>query len=143
MAKMSLEFDGFRDLIYQISKVESELKPAVDEALTEVQKAIQSDTRKAAAKYTKGGTKYSTGKMLAAIKPTDGPKWAGDVASVGVGFEIHKPGGGGMHSIWIMYGTPRIAKDKNLYNAIRGPLAKATIQKIMQESLERHVRLDM
>lgn len=141
MARMSLEFDGFRDLLYRISEVEADLKPAVDEALTEVQKAIQTDTHRAAARYTKGGTRYSTGKMLAAIKPSDGPKWAGDVASVGVGFEIHKAGGGGMHSIWIMYGTPRIAKDRNLYNAIRGTAARVTVENIMRKSLEKHVRL--
>lgn len=141
MAKMSLVSTAISDLLVRISAVERELKPAVDEALTEVQSYVQGQTRQAAAKYTKGGTKYSTGKMLAAIKPDDGPKWVGDVASVGVGFEIHKAGGGGMHSIWMMYGTPRIKPDKKLYDAIRGARTKKQIQEIMQNALSRHAKL--
>lgn len=141
MAKMSLEFDGFKDLAYRLSEVAGDLKPAATEALAEVQKTIQSDVNVASAKYVKGGTEYSTGRMREAIKPTDGPQWAGDVASIGVGFEIHKAGGGGMHSIWMMYGTPRISKDTKLYNAVRGPLAKVRVHSIMDKVFRKHISL--
>lgn len=142
MAKMSLEFDGLKDLLYQISEVESALKPAVDDALTQVQNFVQGQTRQAAAKYVKGGTEYSTGRMRAAIKPNDGPKWTGDVASVGVGFDIYAAGGGGMHSIWIMYGTPRIKPDTKLHNAVRGAKTQYEIREIMEKALREHVKLD-
>lgn len=142
MAKMSLEFDGFKDLLYQISEVESALQPAVDDALTQVQRFVQGQTRQAAAKYVPGGTPYSTGEMKAAIKPDDGPQWSGSVATVGVGFEIHKSGGGGMHSVWIMYGTPRITPDTKLHNAVRGTKTQYEIRKIMEKALREHVKLD-
>lgn len=141
MAKMSLEFDGLKDLLYKIDEVEGELRPAVDEALTKVQHYVQDQTRQAAAKYVKGGTEYATGKMKAAVKPDSGPEWAGNTASVGVGFDIHKPGGGGMHSVWMMYGTPRISPDTKLHNAVRGAKTKMQIHKIMQEALQEHANI--
>lgn len=142
MARMSLEFDGLKDLLYRISEVEGELRPAVDEALTEVQQYVQGNVRQASARYVPGGTRYSTGEMRAAIKPDDGPQWAGSVATVGVGFEIHKSGGGGMHSVWMMYGTPRIKPDTKLHNAVRGAKTQYQIRDIMEKSLQEHVTLD-
>lgn len=141
MAKMSLEFDGLKDLLYKIDEVEGELRPAVDDALTQVQNYVQDQTRQAAAKYAKGGTRYSTGKMKAAVKPDSGPEWAGSTASVGVGFDIRKPGGGGMHSIWMMYGTPRIRPDTKLYGAVRGQKTKLRILRIMSDTLQKHVSI--
>lgn len=141
MAKMKLTFDGLASLARRIDEIEGSVQPAADEALTKVQHYIQDNTRQAAAKYTKGGTKYSTGRMQAAIKPDSGPEWAGTVASVHVGFEIYAAGGGGMHSIWRMYGTPRAAKDTKLYNAIRGARTKKQVREIMEKVFQEHARL--
>lgn len=141
MARMSLKFNGFYDLAHRISEIEGSLRPAVDEALTEVQRYVQGNVHQAAAKYTKGGTRYSTGRMLSAVKPTDGVEWAGNVASVGVGFDIYAAGGGGMHSIWMMYGTPRIRPDKKLYNAIRGARTQKQVHEIMEKVFTEHAKL--
>ena len=141
MAKMTLQFDGLRDLARRIDEIEGTVQGAADEALTKVQHYVQDNTRHAAAKYSKGGTKYSTGRMKAAIKPDSGPEWAGNVASVHVGFEIYAAGGGGMHSIWRMYGTPRAAKDANLYNAIRGARTQKQVREIMEKVFTEHARL--
>jgi hypothetical protein len=42
-----------------------------------------------------------------------------------------------------MYGTPRIAKDTKLYNAIRGTTAQARVHTIMERVLKEHVTLDI
>lgn len=139
MARMSLIFKGFEDLAYQIEQAEKDLRGAVNEALTETQGIIQSNTRQAAAKYTKGGTKYSTGRMLAAVKADTGPEWSGTVASVGVGFDLGKPGG--YHSIFVMYGTPRMKKDVKLYNAIRGARTKQQVAQAQERIMQDHLKL--
>lgn len=141
MARMTLQFDGLKDLSRRIDEIEGSIKPTASEALTKVQEYVQGQTRQAAARYAPGGTQYSTGRMQGAIKPNDGPKWSGDVASVGVGFIISQPGGGGMHSIWRMYGTPRAAKDTKLYNAIRGARTQKQVTEIMQKTFLEHARL--
>ena len=141
MAKMIVKFDGLESLARRIDEIEGTVQDAADEALTKVQRYVQENTRHAAAKYSKGGTKYSTGKMKAAVKPDSGPEWAGTVASVHVGFEIYAAGGGGMHSIWRMYGTPRAAKDVNLYNAIRGARTRKQVREIMEKVFTEHARL--
>ena len=141
MAKMRLTFDGLDRLARRIDEIEGDIKPAADEALTKVQRYVQENVRQASAKYTKGGTTYSTGRMRAAIKPDNGPEWAGTVASVHVGFEIYAAGGGGMHSIWRMYGTPRAAKDTRLYNAIRGVRTRKQVREIMEKTFIEHAKL--
>lgn len=139
MARMSLTFKGFEDLAYKIEQAEKDLRGAVDEALTETQNIIQGNTRQAAAKYTKGGTKYSTGRMLAAVKPNTGPEWSGTIASVGVGFDLRKAGG--YHSIFVMYGTPRMKKDVKLYNAIRGARTKQQVAQAQEKIMLEHLKL--
>ena len=76
------------------------------------------------------------------MKPDSGPEWEGSTAKVGVGFDIHKPGGGGMHSIWMMYGTPRIRPDGELYGAVRGSKTQIQILHIMSETLKRRVSIE-
>lgn len=139
MAKMRLTFDGLERLARRIDEIDGDLQQAADEALTKVQSHIQGNTRQAAAKYAKGGTKYSTGRMMATVKANEGPEWAGSVASVHVGFNLYEPGG--FHSIFIMYGTPRIAKDSNLYNAIRGAKTQKQVREIMEKVFTEHARL--
>lgn len=139
MAKMTLSFDGLEDLARRIDEIEGELKTTANEALTKVQHHVQANTRHAAAKYSKGGTTYSTGRMKSTVKADSGPEWAGNVASVHVGFELYEPGG--FHSIFIMYGTPRIAKDTNLYNAIRGARTQKQVREIMENVFIEHARL--
>lgn len=148
MARIQMLFDGFEDLAYEISKLGDEpLKNAVDEALSETQKLIQRKTAAAAAKYgPKGGKGYATGGMKSAIH-ADGVEWSGPVASVGVGFDLEAEGG--FHSIFIMYGTPRhapgnnrgIRRDKEIYNAIRGPHLNEEIEQIQLKAMKKHLTL--
>ena len=141
MAKMSITFRGFEQLAEDIDAIGGDLKNAVDEALTESQKIIQSNLQTAAAEYSRkgGGKGYTTGKMYQSIIKDPQVEWKGLIAEVGAGFELFARGG--WHSIFIMYGTPRMSKDQKVYNAIKGTKTKNEIAKIQEEIMQKHLAL--
>lgn len=140
MAKMKIIFNGFEDLAYAIDKAGGDLKEAVDEALVETQKHIQGKLTSAAAPYAAKGRKgYATGRMYGTIVGDGAVTWAGSIAEVNAGFTLGASGG--WHSIFVMYGTPRMAKDTSVYNAIKGTATKKQIERIQQEIMQKHLVL--
>lgn len=141
MAKMSITFKGFDQLAEDIDAIGGDLKSAVDEALTESQKIIQSNLQTAAAEYSRkgGGKGYTTGKMYQSILKDPQVEWKGLIAEVNVGFQLFAKGG--WHSIFIMYGTPRMGKNQKVYNAIKGARTKNEIAKIQEEIMQKHLAL--
>lgn len=140
MAKMKITFDGFATLAEKIDRAGGNVKRAVDEALQATQNVIQGHLRDAAAPYAKkgGGRRgYATGRMYESILSDQKPEWVGDEASIGVGFDLSTPGG--IHSIFVMYGTPRMAKDPAVYNAIRGKATQDEIAEKQEEILRKHL----
>lgn len=141
MAKMSITFDGFNDLAHAVDKSGADLKSAVNEALDKTQKLIQDNLIHAAAPYEEGGLKgYATGAMYKTIIKNSGVEWQGTVASVDAGFRISQKGG--FHSIFVMYGTPRMAKDQRVYNAIKGTKTKKDIAALQQQVMKEHINID-
>lgn len=151
MARMGIIFDGFKDLAYQIDKAGGNLREAVNDALTETQHLVQVNLEMAAAPYAGKGLKgYATGELYEAIIKDVRIYWTGGIAEVGVGFTSN--GGqtiaGFMHSIFIMYGTPRhepnnrgITADKKIYDAIRGSRTKKEIAELQQEVMSKYLKL--
>lgn len=64
-------------------------------------------------------------------------KWKGAEAYVKTGFSIRN---GGLPSIFLMYGTPRIKKDQKLYNAFFGKKTKEEIVEIQKEAFFDEIR---
>ena len=142
MAKMQILFDGFKDLADAVDRSGADLKEAVDDALTKTGDYISSATSSAASRYAKkgGGMKgYATGAMFKTIIKKDHVKWIGDTAEIGTGFKISQKGG--WHSIFVMYGTPRMSKDTKIYNAIKGRKTKKEIAEIQQKAMQEHIKL--
>ena len=140
MAKMKIIFDGFEDLAAAIDRSGGDLHAAVNEALVETQKLIQSNVTSAAAPYAGKGRKgYATGEMYGTIIGDGAVSWAGSVATVDTGFRIRQHGG--WHSIFVMYGTPRMSKDTAVYNAIKGSATKAQIAKLQEEIMQKYLKL--
>ena len=145
MARMQILFDGFADLAASIDAcMGSEvLHQSVDEALVETGKYIQQQLTQAAAPYaTKGGGRkgYATGKMFKAIKKDQVVHWYGNVAEVSVGFDLTTDDG--WVSIFVMYGTPRMAKDTKIYNAIKGARTQKEVGVIQQEVMQKYITVD-
>ena len=107
MAKMSITFNGFEKLTAELDRMKREIKPAVDEALTDTQKYIQDNLEIAAEPYQNGGNKgWAKGDMYKAIIKNADVEWENYyLASVKVGFNLDQKGG--WHSIFVMYGVPR------------------------------------
>ena len=75
------------------------------------------------------------GKTKKSIVSNSPVEWTGDTASVGVGFDI---GGGGLPSIFLMYGAKRGVKaDKNLYNAVFGAAVRKKVQEAQKRAFEK------
>ena len=144
MAKMSITFNGFVDLAADIDRAGGDLHKAVDNALEETQEVVKSNLLPAAAIYDRKGRKgYATGKMYRSIIKDTKIDWIGNVAEVTVGFSTNDGStiAGFMHSIFVMYGTPRMAKDPNIYNAIKGSRTKKDIEKVQQEVMTKYLHL--
>lgn len=140
MAKMSIIFNGFADLAAEIDRSGGDLHKAVDDALTQTQKQIQQNVTTAAAPYaTKGLKGYAKGEMYKSIIKDAEISWHGSVAEVKVGFDLNAPGG--WHSIFVMYGTPRMSKDPKIYNAIKGAKTKKEIAEIQEKIMKKYVTI--
>lgn len=143
MARMKLFFPGIADALYRLDEIEGDLKAATEEALQESAKIVQTEVTKAASKYqNKGGGKgYATGAMYKAIKKDYQIHWAGSVAEIGVGFNIGSDDPGGIHSIFLMYGTPRMDKDQKLYNAVYGSKTARRVWAAQEKVFEKYLSL--
>lgn len=138
--KMQIVFDGFSDLAAAIDRSGGNLQEAVNEALVKTQAQIQQNLTTAAAPYSAKGRKgYAHGDMYKTIIADGAVSWAGSVATIDTGFRIRETGG--WHSIFVMYGTPRMVKDTAVYNAIRGAATREQIAKIQQEIMRKYINL--
>ena len=145
MAKMSIIFDGFKDLADAIDRSGGDLHKAVNDALQQTQQLIQSNVRSAAAPYAaKGLQGYAKGDMHGSILRDKAVTWKGTVAEVKTGFSAN--GGatlnGFMHSIFIMYGTPRINKDQKVFNAIKGTKTRNDVAKLQEKIMLDYLDLN-
>jgi hypothetical protein len=143
MAKMSIIFDGFAKLAEDIDEKGGNLHAAVDEALTKTQELVQGNVQSAAEIYQHGGQKgYATGTMYNAIIQNAEVSWKGTVAEVDTGFSGTKGSMAGfMHSLFVMYGTPKMAKDAKVYNAIKGTKTRKDIAALQEDIMVKHLEL--
>ena len=124
--KMGLIFTGFEEMAERLEKMGGNLEKTTEKALKATHAHI---TPKIEEAFSKHDIKYShdTGKSL---KRDAKVEWSGSVAAVGVGFKIAE---GGLPSIFLMYGTPRMQPDKKLYNSIYGGKVKKEVKAIQEQ----------
>lgn len=121
MAKgFDLNFDGFIDLARDIDSLgDGYLQKAVDNAFTASKDYVNSEIAKAmdSSRYNFDGTGYSQGKAKKSLeKVSQMPvEWTGTVASAYVGVKTNEA----LEVLLLAYGTPHLAADKKLLNAIK------------------------
>lgn len=129
--KMSLEFEGFDELIARLEAAEGDVTKATEEALKKTHARVTTNAAAATAGHRR------TGRMIGSLQVVPRIMWVGGVASVEVGFNIRS---GGLPSIFLMYGTPRMRKVQKLYNAFYGSKTQKEIAEITEECVLEELR---
>ena len=129
-----MQFDGFTDVIHQLEQLEVDVRETVTDALQEAGQLVTEQARAAIQPHER------TGKTEASLRENPTVEWTGTEAAVNVGFDINN---GGLPSIFLMYGTPRMKKDIKLYNAVYGAETKKKIEQIERDALDNAVEKAM
>lgn len=129
--KTRIEFDGFEEVIARFTELEGDIKGTTEKALEKTHEFITKNAESAIARH------HRTGATEKSLVRNAKVQWAGTLATVETGFDISN---GGLPSIFLMYGTPRMAKDQNLYNAFFGGKTKNEVMKIQEEIFYDEIR---
>lgn len=141
MAKLSIEFNGFDEVLKKLNELNADTKNIADEALRKTHEIV---TKKAKRAIQKGNLpahgKYSSGLTEDTLVTEPKITWNGTEGSVKVGFDIYK---GGLPSIFMMYGTPRYMKVQELYDAFWGEQTEGEIalaqQEVFTKAMEKYL----
>lgn len=138
MARMKLEIEGLNELLNRIESLDGNIRQVTEEALRETHAIV---TRKAEAAMANGNLpakgKYSHGDTLGHLRRNAAVEWHGDVAEVPVGFDINS---GGLVSIFLMYGTPRMRPAKGLKDAFFGSRTRKEIVEAQENVFWNEIR---
>ena len=128
--KIGLKFEGLEEMVARIESAEGDIRPTVEAALKASKQALNPGINSAIAVHKK------TGKTQASLDKNMKVKWEGTQASIEIGFHVRN---GGLPSIFLMYGTPRVKKDTKLYNSIYGTKAKKEAARAQKEVFQKRI----
>ena len=127
-SKFAFRFDEMYDLAARIEKAGGNLQQAADKALRDTHDYITPQLSTAIARHVQ------TGETRDALVQTPKVEWITPLkAQVNIGFDL---GAGGWPSIFLMWGTPKMAPDIKLRKAAFGPSVKREVARIQREALE-------
>ena len=130
--KLTINFDGFKEMAERLDKIGGDLKKTTEQALEESAEYMTPNIQAAISPHR------LTGQTESSLVKSMPVKWEGNKASRKVGFNISD---GGLASIFLMYGTPKMAPDRKLYNSVYGTATRKKIaeiqKKIFIEELQR------
>ena len=139
--RVGLQFSGFRELAEKLDELEGDLKKTTENALRGSKAIVSSGLKEAAreSNYPAHG-KYSRGGTPESIDVSNDVEWSGTLGEIHVGFDFKKSG---LKSIFLMYGTPRMKKVQEMYDAVYGNKTKAQIRKIQKETFQQAIKKKM
>lgn len=127
-SRFAFRFDEMLDLADRIEKAGGDLQQAADKALHDTHDYITSQLSTGIARHVQ------TGETRDALVQTPKVEWITPLkAQVNIGFDL---GDGGWPSIFLMWGTPKMAPDIKLRKAAFGPSVKREVARIQQKALE-------
>lgn len=131
--KMTLEFEGLEDYAKRLEKAAGDmaLRQAVEEALKKSAEHVNGKLHEGMKRH------HKTGKTEASIVDNAPVVWEGMTAKIDVGLDIAH---GGLPSIFLMYGTPKMPKDSKLYADIYGSRVKREVSELQAEIFKKHMK---
>lgn len=137
---LKLDTSAFDDFAEKLDRLDADLKPIFDDALTQAAETITDDTLEAVKdQYLPAHGNYSTGDTKRSIMRNPHVKWSGMMGEVAVGFDYSKSGAGG----FLITGTPRMQPDKELNRIYKGKRYMTEIKKdmieIFQDAIDDHM----
>ena len=129
--KLTISFDGFEEIMEKLDRATADTKEITERALQKSYDAVTPAIKSAIEPH------HLTGQTEQSLAENERVEWEGTKAYIKVGFNIST---GGLASIFLMYGTPRIQPDKKLYNSIYGSATKKKVKKIQEEIFKEELR---
>lgn len=138
--KIGLQCNAFKDLMGKLDELggSAAMKKGTESALKASKDFVnkQINACMATGNLPAGG-KYSTGDTKASIDTDMTVDWEGLTASIKAGFKFD---GAGIRSIFLMYGTPKMAPVSGLKDAIYGAKTQKQIAKLQAEAVNKVVK---
>lgn len=125
--KISIDYSFLGKLLDNLEEAGASIKEVTETALKAGKEIVNKEAEAAMAKHKR------TGRTADSIDKSDKVEWSGSTAEIDVGFHIRQ---GGLPSIFLMYGTPRMQPDRRLYNSIYGSSINKKVQEVQQKALE-------
>ena len=132
--KLTVDFSNFEEYAEKLDRLGGDLKATTEKALQESKDYVTANIERDMKAHNK------TGRTERSIMDEAKVGWSGTMASVDVGFNIAH---GGLASIFLMYGTPKMAKDQRLYDDVYGNATKKKIKEIQEKIFADAIRKAM
>ena len=132
--KLSVDFKCFAEVAENLDRLGGDLQATTDKALEASRKLVDDQLHAKMLKH------HRSGDTERSILDSARVEWHGTISEVKVGFDIAN---GGLPSIFLMYGTPRMDKDQDLYNAVYGASTKRKIHELQKQIFDEAVKKAM
>ena len=129
--KMTIDFKGFQEMFEKLDRLEADTKRISEKALQKSYDIVTPAIDQAIKPH------YLTGQTEKSLAKNEKVEWEGMTAYIRVGFNIRQ---GGLASIFLMYGTPRMSPDRKLYNSIYGTSIKKKVRQIQEEIFKEELK---
>ena len=127
-SKFAFRFDEVLDLAARIEKAGGDIQQAADKALRDTHDYITPQLSTGIARHV------ATGDTKESLVQSPKVEWITPLkAQVNIGFDL---GDGGWPSIFLMWGTPKMAPDVKLRKAAFGPAVKREVARLQKEALQ-------
>ena len=127
--RFGIDFSGFAEMMEDLDRLGGDLKKTAKDCLEVAHETVTPRVKADMTRHKR------TGRTERSIYENKNVEWEGNAASIAVGFTFQE----GLASVFLMYGTPRMKKDRKLYNDIYGRAVQKKIEEEQAKIVERAI----